>query len=85
MHKSDLNDLVFEPTESAEAQGAGGRGPLHVAHRVHVGHMFATRCLPWKTTAIEVLIFVILMNNVQRPQSAGVRQRGRTEEDLIVS
>jgi len=34
------------PTEGAEAQGAGVRGPLQVAHRVHAGHMLTTGSLP---------------------------------------
>lgn len=41
-----INYRFCQPTEGAEAESAGGRGPLHVAHCVHVGHMFTTRCLP---------------------------------------
>lgn len=36
----------YQPTESVKAQCAGGSGPLHVAHCVHVGHMFPTGSLP---------------------------------------
>lgn len=42
--------LTFcQPTESVKAESAGGSGPLHVTHGVHVGHMFTTGCLPWKS------------------------------------
>lgn len=40
--------LLNQPTESGEAESAGGSGPLHVTHRVHVGHVSPTGCLPWK-------------------------------------
>lgn len=60
----------FKPTKSAEAQGAGGRGPLNVAHRVHVGHMFATRCLPWKQQQQQQCHH--LQQQLAAPQSAGV-------------
>lgn len=41
-----LKPTFYQPTESVKAESAGGSGPLHVTHRVHVGHMFTTGCLP---------------------------------------
>lgn len=64
----------FKPTESAEAQGAGVRGPLHVAHHVHVGHVFDTRCLPWKQQNSNKC-FIIFCNTTITTQSAGVGPR----------
>lgn len=44
--KSQKESEFSQPTKGAEGQSAGGSGPLQVAHRVHVGHVFTTGCLP---------------------------------------
>lgn len=80
------NTATFYPhTKSVKAERAGGSGPLHVTHRVHVGHMFAAGSLPWNSHAMLTVDFGFCSRSSRLKLRELKAELQHTEEDFIVA